>query len=141
MRDHLFMNDEQFGTCCEQEAILTTMGATNLPLEEQRKKIMLADIFDLNVVAIFDKHNKGCDLLGHSTSISDSFIAQSSQGNVGFTIKAAAPGKRTHSEMDIDLKQPPPTSLYHLLRLTHLIISTSDYTEMNDEIANILNID
>ncbi|KAI9499587.1 hypothetical protein BDB00DRAFT_794584 [Zychaea mexicana] len=123
------------------DATLSAMGAMDLPDDEKQKKLLIAELADLHPMAIFDKNNREHNMLGHSATISSLLASQFGYQAPAF--KAITPMKRSYFQMlDAGDQRPAASILSHLIANSHLTcLSATDYTEMDENIATILNID
>ncbi|KAG1135681.1 hypothetical protein G6F37_012611 [Rhizopus arrhizus] len=123
------------------DAMLSAMGAMDLPDDEKQKELLIAELADLHPMAIFDKNDREHNMLGHSATISSLLTSQFGYQAPAF--KAMTPMKRSHFQMlDACDQRPAASILSHLITNSHLTcISATDYTEMDENIATILNTD
>ncbi|KAI8640913.1 hypothetical protein BD408DRAFT_389773 [Parasitella parasitica] len=123
------------------DATLSAMGAMDLPNDDKQKKLLIAELADLHPMAIFDENNREHNMLGHSAAISSLLASQF--GDQAPAFKAITPMKRSYFQMlDAGDQRPAASILSHLIANSHLTcICATDYTEMDENIATILNID
>ncbi|CEP13388.1 hypothetical protein [Parasitella parasitica] len=123
------------------DTTVSAMGTMDLPDDEKQKKLLIAELADLHPMAIFDKNNREHNMLGRSATISSLLASQ--LGYQASEFKAITPMKRSYFQMlDAGDQRPAASILSHLIANSHLTcISATDYTEMDNNIATILNID
>lgn len=123
------------------DATLSAMGAMDLPDDEKQKKLLIAELANLHPMAIFDTNNREHNMLGHFATISSLLASQFGYRAPAF--KEITPMKRIYFQMlNAGDQRPAASILSHLIANSHLTcISATDYTEMDENIATILNID
>ncbi|OAD76811.1 hypothetical protein PHYBLDRAFT_62992 [Phycomyces blakesleeanus NRRL 1555(-)] len=110
----------------------------DLPDDKKQKKMLIAELVDLNPMTIFDKTNREHNMIATSLSQYEHvLICDKSNSRV-----SGLPQRRNFQMLDAGDQRPVASILFHMIPNSHLsCISVTDYTEMDENIATILNID
>lgn len=122
-----------------ESAMVYALGAVGLPEEQQRKKIMLAQIADLEPVACLDAKVNEYNLLATSDVMSDLLLCQGQNDALRFyAVEASKPASDNHVH-----SIPASPSAYYTIatKKWKAVLGNQSYVQVNNDIARLLNTD